>query len=119
MDITDLSDPNPVDYEPEDFFGFYDVILAVNQSETGWDRSTQYALLLSIWSYLENNQASEIDPGRIGRVFRLQEFLATPIAIFNNAFLLQGRTEDMGDTLALAIPSYRVKSPWTVLICSW
>ena len=34
LDVTDLSDPSPVIYTPDDFFGFYDIILTVNLNQT-------------------------------------------------------------------------------------
>jgi hypothetical protein len=107
LDVTKLSDPSPVTYEPEDFFGFYDAIFAIDINQTDWSLSTQYSFLVSLSSYLGFDQHNEIDAGGGVRQLRLQEFLATPIAIFNDAWLGEP-AEDMGKSLALAIPSYRV-----------
>jgi hypothetical protein len=110
MDFTDLSDPTAVGYDPEDFFGFYDVILAIDQNQTDWVLSSQFALLVSISAFLDFHGDNQIDPGGGSRDFRLQEFLAAPIALFNTA--ARGDiADDMGISITLAIPSYRVKPP--------
>jgi hypothetical protein len=117
MDVTGLSDPSPVDYSPEDFFGFYEAIFAVNPAlnASDWTLSTQYSFLLILTSFLESVKGTQINSGTGAQQLRLQEFLATPIALFNNA-QIGLLTPNMGNTLALAIPSYRVISVFTTLI---
>jgi hypothetical protein len=117
MDVTGLSDPSPVDYSPQDFFGFYEAIFAVDPklNESDWTLSTQYSFLLILTSFLESVKGTQINSGTGAQQLRLQEFLATPIALFNNAEI-GALTPDMGNTLALAIPSYRVISVLTTLI---
>lgn len=112
LDVTDLSDPVPVTYTPDDLFGFYDIILNVNLSQTNWEYSMSFALLYSIGNFLHQNQDNQLDSGGASRQSRLQEFLATPIAIFNNAwFLLPDDATTMGKSVALAVPGYRVPPP--------
>lgn len=106
MDVTNLSDPSPVNYTADDFFSFYEVLfkLASNHPDI---TSTQFTFLLSISGYLLTNQGEQIDDGVGIRQLRLQEFLACPLVIFNNAYIQQ-LMPDMGNSLSLAIPAYRV-----------
>ena len=103
LDFTHLSDPSPVHYEPEDFFQFYDVIFAINLTQTNWQMSTQFTFLLSLSAFLEYGQDNQIESLEGARQQKLQEFLAAPIAIYNDAWLRKITNEDMGNSLALAI----------------
>jgi hypothetical protein len=117
-DITDLSDPTPMDYTPDDFFTFYPEILAVNQSQTNWSSSVKYRFLLMISAFLQSYQDNQIESGANPRLLKLYAFLATPIAIFNDAWSSR-QTPDMGNTIAVADSSYRVSPRNAHLICSW
>jgi len=111
MDVTDLSDPTPTNYTEEELFGFYDVIMNVNLTQTNWQFSSSFGLFKSLADYLRRNQDNELDSGGGSREARLQAFLATPWAIFNNAWL--GMPDDatvMGKRVALAVPGYRVRA---------
>ena len=108
--VTDLSDPLPVEYEPTDFFDFYDLVFAINVTQPNWDLSTSYTFLLSLISYLQYEQDQQIVSGGGNRLFKLEEFLAAPLAIFNFAWLGEP-TEGMGQSLSLVAPSYRVHIP--------
>ena len=122
IDVIDLSDPTPVTYTPEEFFSFYEVIFRIAQNQTNWNFSTQFSFLVSVSSFLLSDSDDKIDSGGGNIQLRLQEFLACPIVIFNSAWLrqLQNSTADMGKSLSLATPSYRVL-PFkvTILILSW
>lgn len=109
VDVTELSDPVPVTYEPTDFFAFYEHIFAVDLNSTDFDRSTPFSLLVTISSYLQGAGHNGIQPLGGSPLIRLQEFLATPVVIYNDAWLgLTASEPDMGKSLALAITSYRV-----------
>ena len=100
----DLSYPSSVNYTADDFFSFYEVIFSFDPTDT---TSTQFSFLVTISSYLLINQDEQIDAGVRTRLLRLQEFLACPLVIFNNAYI-QELMPDMGKSLSLAIPAYRV-----------
>ena len=110
IDFTDLSVPSSVEYHPDDFFPFYDVIFSIDQNQTDWEQSNQFMFLYTIAAFLESTTDNQINTGVGTRQLRLREFLATPIAIYSDAFhrrpLPTGN--NMGKSLAIAIPSYRV-----------
>ena len=109
LDVTELSDPIPVTYEPEDFFAFYEAIFAVDLNSTSFPTSTPYSFLVTISSYLQGSGDNGIEPLGGSPRIRLQEFLATPIVIYNDAWLgLTSSEPGMGKNLVLAISSYRV-----------
>ena len=108
VDVVDMSEPVPVSYQPEDLFGFYNRIFAIDTNSTNWNTSTPFNLLLTLSSYLQPSSAKHIDPFGLQQV-RLQEILATPLVIYNDGWLGKNISiPDMGKSLALAIPSYRV-----------
>jgi hypothetical protein len=107
IDVLDLTDPTPTNYTAQDFFSLIDIVFAINQSEFWWPATTQYLFLLGIQTYLGNPTATQNGTGADDRLVRLQEFLATPIFLFNNA-VFGGPTPNMGNTATLATPSYRV-----------
>jgi hypothetical protein len=117
-DITGLSDPTPIDYTPDDFFTFYSQIFAVNRNQTNWSSSVQYRFLLIISTFLQSYQDNQIESGADPRLLKLQAFLATPIAIFNDAWLAR-QTQNMGNTIAIADSSYRVIPLRATLMFSW
>jgi len=116
LDLQDLSEPTPVVYEPADLFAVYQQVLAINLNSTGWPTSTPFSLLLTITSFLQSNGSGDSQFQSLGslRNIRLQEFLATPLIIYNDAWLGQNVSDpDMGKSLVLAIPSYRVTSKYS------
>lgn len=106
LDILDFSDPIPTSYGPEDYFLFYDVIFAVNTTLESYQQTIQYLFLDTVSSFLRNdNEDSQLEID--ARLLKLQEFLATPIAVFNT--VQWGLpTPNLGNSTTLAIPSYRV-----------
>jgi hypothetical protein len=101
-DIISLSDPKPTNYTAEDFFHFYGIVFAVDENQTDYTSTIQFLFLYSIASFLiEQVTESAVD------LARLRQFLATPLLIFNNG-AYGGPTFDMGKSVSLAIPSYRV-----------
>jgi len=111
MATKDFSTPVPINYTPQDFFVFYDIIFALNQSQPNWYLTTEYMLLIAITSYLGADLDTQRATGSNDRLLKLQEFLAVPIFLFNNvAFGGGGPTPDMGTSVTLAIPSYKALS---------
>jgi len=108
MDVLDLSEPTIVELEPADYFLFYEIIFALNQNQPNWGSSIQYMFLTSVASSLQTKANESIATGGDDRLLRLQEFLAVPIALYNNA-VYGGPTEDMGKSMSLAIPGYMVR----------
>ena len=106
-DVIDLSDPTPTDYAADDFFVFYKIIFAVNESNINSFQSTQYLFLTSVASYLRDEVDTQLETGTDDRLSRLQEFLAVPVVLFNN-INYGGPTFNMGKSVTLATPSYRV-----------
>ena len=106
-DIIDFSDPVPTNYTADDFFTFYDIVFALNETEDNWWKTTPYLFILGIQSYLEDVSSVQNGTGSDDRLSRLQEFLATPIFIFNG-FVYGGDVDGLGKSATLAIPSYRV-----------
>ena len=113
LDVINLSDPSPVNYTADNFFSFYEVLFKFFSSAD--ITSTQFTFLLSISNYLLTNQGEQIDDGVGIRQLRLQEFLACPLVIFNNAYI-EELMPDMGNSLSLAVPAYRVY-PFTPYSC--
>jgi hypothetical protein len=112
LDVTDLSDPTSVIYKPDDFFGVYQAVFNIDVNETNIQFSTPYLLLLTISGFLQTIGDKNIaSMGGVAGNSRLMAFLATPMVIYNDAWL--GRTvsnSDMGTSLSLATASYRVYS---------
>ena len=103
--------PTPISivYEPEDLFAVYEEVLAVNLTSPNWDQSTPFSFLLTIVTFLEGDATTKIQEIGASREIRLQEFLATPIVIFSDAWLGRMVSDpDMGKALVLATSSYRV-----------
>ena len=112
IDVSDLTDPIPADYTPDDFFGFYEAIFTIPLNKTGWSLSTPYRLLLHVSSFLQPSlQENQIVSGSGVQRAKLEAFLATPMALFNDAWQGNNITEGMGRNIALAQQSYRVILP--------
>jgi hypothetical protein len=110
LDVTELSDPIPVMYEPEDLFALYQFIFNVNLNSSEFETSTPFSLLLTVSSFLQGTGDGPIDYLKATTQTRLREFLATPVIIYSDAWLgLPISEPDMGKTLALATASYRVQ----------
>ena len=109
MDVIDLSTPVPIDYTPDDFFLFYEVIFAANESRADFLETIQYQFLTSVASFLRNNISTETETGADDRLSRLQELLSVPIVVFNNV-VYGGPTSNMGKSVTLSVPSYQVSS---------
>jgi hypothetical protein len=111
IDILDFTAPQPMNYTADDFFQLYDSVFAVPLLQQ-WNISTQYFFLLSISEFLSDQAGTENGTGNEDQLSRLQDFLATPVFLFNNVVYSQngGPTPDMGTQAALATPSYRVIS---------
>lgn len=110
IDVIDFSEPIQVTYDPQDLFAFYEFVFAIDLNSTDFFLSTPYSFLLTISSYLQGSGSKgQIQPLGGSPQIRLQEFLATPTVIYNDAWLgLTVSDPDMGKSLALAIASYRV-----------
>lgn len=53
LDVTELTDPQPVPYTPDNFFAFYDYVFKVDVNLPDFDTSAGYSFLLNIVTYLE------------------------------------------------------------------
>jgi hypothetical protein len=107
IDIIDFSEPISTNYTAEDYFTFFDIVFALNETDANWWKTTQYLFLLGIQTYLGNPTSVQNGTGSDDRLSRLQEFMATPIFLFNN-FVYGGPVEGLGKSATLAIPGYRV-----------
>src|SRR5205814_5551394 len=107
-DIIKFSDPTPTNYTAQEFFTLIDIVLGVPKNPY-LGQSIQYLFVLAIESYLGDPTDVQNGTGSDDRIARLQEFMATPVLLFNNA-VYGGPTLDMGKTATLAIPSYQVIS---------
>jgi hypothetical protein len=116
LDVVNVSNPTPVVYGPDDLFPFYEIIFAIDESQPNWFATTQMLFLTSLTSYLRYDADTESATGSVNRVSRLQEFMAVPMAVFNDVIYGVGLPPDMGKTASLAIPSYRVNKLLTTLI---
>jgi len=115
MDFPYLGPPTPMNYTAQDFFQFYEVIFTVNTTQDNWFLSTQFAFLSAIQQFFDPNvdQVMAIDD----RLSRLYELLAVPPFVFNNV-VYGGPTDNMGTSVTLAKPSYRVPLPLQVALTS-
>ena len=111
IDILSISDPTPTNYTPNDFFVFYDILFAVNETEPFYNVTAQYLLLTIVVSTLNNNRWSAFGIGDAGSVSELQQLLSSIPLIFNSMywqFPFSSENLNMGKSIALAIPTYRV-----------
>jgi len=115
LDVIDYSDPVPTNYTAADFFIFYESIFNVDSTQPNYGASVEYMFLIGIHSYLTETADTQNGTGSDDRLLRLQDFLATPIILFNNA-VYGGDNPDMGKSATLASPSYRVTSSLIGLI---
>lgn len=111
IDVKDLSPPIPMVYEPEDLFAIYEALLSVNLTSPDWDQSTPFSLLFTVITFLQNKINPQIrSTGTLPQI-QLEQFLATPIVIFCDAWLGRLVSDlDMGKSLVLTASSYRVLS---------
>jgi len=105
-----------MNYTAANFFALYDQVFAIPFGQQ-WNISTQYFFTLGIQQFLSTPSGTENGTGNDMQLSRLQDFLATPVFLFNNVVYYQqgGPTPDMGTQAALAYPSYRVPSHETPL----
>jgi hypothetical protein len=115
LDVVKMSDPTSVIYSPDDFFPLYEIIFAIDESQPNWFATTQMLFLTSLTSYLRYDSDTESATGSVNRVSRLQQFMAVPMAVFNDVIYGVGLPPDMGTSASLAIPSYRVRPCLTKL----
>lgn len=108
LDVINLSAPTPVVYTPDDFFPFYEIIFAIDETQPNWFATTQMLFLTSLTSFLRYDSDTETATGSVNRVDTLQEFMAVPMAVFNDVIYGVGLPPNMGTTATLAVPSYRV-----------
>ena len=113
IDILDLSDPTPTNYTADDFFAFYDLFLMVNETEPFYNITAQYSLLTILMAVINGNGENWFDIGDVSGVSSLQQLLATIPLIFNSAFwgFPLSSNLNMGKSVALAVPGYRVATP--------
>jgi hypothetical protein len=108
IDILEISNPAPTNYTPNDFFVFYDIIFGVDESEPFYNLTAQYLLI----SQLDTNLTpleNPFDLGSAGNVLSLRQVLTAVPLIFNNMYWSYPFPYDnMGKSVALAIPGYKV-----------
>lgn len=105
LDVIGLSDPVPTNYSAEDFFFFYNIIFAFDENQENYITTIQYSLLDTVVAFLGTDANSTLESGAL--LMRFQEFLATPVLLFNNV-MWPGPTFDMGKSVTIAMPSYMV-----------
>jgi hypothetical protein len=122
IDILSISDPSSTNYTTDDFFTFYDILFAVNETEPFYNLTVQYSLVSILWAVINANSDGQnwFDIGDVTPVSDLQQVLATIPLVFNSMFwqFPANFTVDLnlGKSIALAIPSYRV-APGPPLFC--
>lgn len=115
MDVIDLSPPVPTNYTPDDFFLFYEIIFSADESQPDLLETIKYQFLTSVASFLRDDISTESETGTDDRLSRLQELLCVPLVVFNNV-VYGGPTSNMGKSVTLSIPSYRVSSTLSCLL---
>jgi hypothetical protein len=115
IDILSISDPTPTNYTTDDFFTFYDILFAVDETEAFYQLTTQYSLVSILWAILNTNAnlvgQNWLDIGDVTPVPAFQQLLATIPLVFNSMYWqFPGNFANLnlGKSIALAIPSYRV-----------
>jgi len=110
LDILNISDPTPTSYTTNDFFAFYDILFAVNETEPFYNVTAQFSIITILLSVINGNGENWFDIGDVGGVLSLQQVLATIPLIFNSAFwqLSLPSNLNMGQSIGLAIPRYKV-----------
>jgi hypothetical protein len=107
----------PTNYTTDDFFTFYDILFAVNETERFYNLTVQYSLVSILWAIINPNSDGQnwFDIGDVTPVSDLQQVLATIPLVFNSMFwqFPPNFTVDLklGKSIALAIPRYRVPPP--------
>ena len=110
MDVVDLSPPIPTNYTAEDFFFFYDIIFAANQNQENFSTTAQFLLMTTVATFI-NQTVTDTSFGFQATSSNLQQLLATPLLVYNYVVWGPPPTINMGNSMALAVPSYRVL-PW-------
>jgi len=119
IDILDIADPTPTNYTPNDFFVFYDILFSINETEPFYNVTAQYLLLTALVSVLNNNPWGPLGIGNEGSMSELQQLLVLVPLIFNSIywdFPFSSENLNMGKSVALAIPTYRVSPRLMVLL---
>jgi len=115
IDIHNISDPTPTNYTADDFFAFYDILFAVNETEPFYNVTTQYSLVTILWAIVNANGQNRFDIGNVTPVSSLQQLLATIPLVFNSMLWQFSESFpsnlNLGKSIALAIPTYRVATP--------
>jgi hypothetical protein len=112
IDVTDLSEPIDVAYEPNDFFTLYEAIFNISVTGTVAQFTTSYSFLRTVSAYLQSTGDVHLAELKRSGHNMLDEFLVAPLVVYNDAY--QGmdvsEPDNLGKTLALAEASYRVLS---------
>src|SRR5271154_2813159 len=108
IDILSISDPTPTNYTTDDFFAFYDILFAVNETEPLYNVTTQYSLVTILWAIVNANGQNRFDIGNVTPVSSLQQLLATIPLVFNSMLWQFSESFpsnlNLGKSIALAIP---------------
>lgn len=122
MDVVGMSDPVPVRYKADDLFLFYDLVFKIQKTSKEFITSTPFSFLLTMSSHLQKPTDTRIQSFGGSQRSQIQEFLATPIIVYNDGWFGKNTTDPntKNKTLALASRSYRV-NPISIknLICSY
>jgi hypothetical protein len=109
LDVVDLADEwESTPYSPQDFFTFFDAIFNVDISNPNWDQTTQFNFVRNTRLYLSSRATTQELGGDVGPTLQLKALFAAPILIFNNIVYQGPLPDDMGKSISLANPSYRV-----------
>jgi len=111
LQVLDLTNPLPTNYSAEDFLKVFDLALEIDFAP-GFLNSTQYQNLeyLAVWFVPSANY--DVD---YAKLLQLNQFIATPIQVFNYQFFqspgipLIVPLENLNKTGDLAKPRYQVK----------
>lgn len=95
LEVMDLSNQSPKIYSPQDFFGFYNIVLNIDDTRPNFWQSSQYSLLYTLSVYLQRNQDNQLDSGGGTRKLRLHRFSSDIVS-------------GLGTAIAMAVPGYRV-----------
>jgi hypothetical protein len=120
LGILNISDPIPTNYTTNDFFAFYDILFTVNETEPFYNVTAQFSLITTVMSLINGNGDTFFDIGDDSGVSSLQQLLASIPLIFNALYWQLALPSDlnMGKSIALAIPRYRVATPSAISLTS-
>ena len=116
LDILDISDPTPTNYTTNDFFAFYDILFAVNETDPFYNVTAQFSIVTILLSVINGNGVNWFDIGDVGGVSILRQVLATIPLVFNSAFWQFSIPSNlnMGKSIGFAVPRYRVITASTI-----